>query len=240
MKTTRDRTIIESLSNEDQSKAYLFVGKFIGDFALLEMTIDSAIVSFFQIDSSLNAYRIKDIYKKNTSITKILEHSVLGYKFFNFQNKIEAVKAIIQDSTPRLFTKYGNLLFDLIDKLQQARNLLAHHKTYMYKGQLIVAKPKANFKITKSGTQKGGIIPEPIGEYHPRYEKQIITNDAENKIALQISHVILVLSMYMIVEIHGKRKTKNLIEFWDDKNLEKTMSREAMYKGGIFDWAILN
>lgn len=220
----------ERYNLQDQTKAYLFVGKFISDFAGLEETIHQAIISYFLIDSTLSENRKNEIFEKNTSTSEILEFSVLGSKNFSVQMKIEMIKAIIQKRDSQFYATHGIRLFALIDLFQKLRNQLAHNKTYVYNKELFIARPTVDTKPIKQGTLKGGVIPDPIGKYEVSYTKQIITDEISDKISTQIGIAKNIISYYTI------SKTQPIFDISHAENLLKI---DSIFTGGVYDIEML-
>jgi hypothetical protein len=222
------------LTLQDQSKAYLFVGRFISEFANLEMMMDRVIINYFTVDPALSVQRQQEIISKNRSINSIMEHSILGSAYFSFQMKTEMIKAMMMERTPSIYTKHGNKIFNLINLLQKTRNLVAHYKTYVFNEEIIISKPKANFTIKKERAQKGGIIPEPTGRYETSYEQAIITEEIKNKISSQISYILTIIAHYSLSQNSGvipKSATPEIIE--------KTLTFEPIFTGGVYDIDII-
>jgi hypothetical protein len=172
-------------SSQDQTEAYLFIGKFISQFSMMEFMIDRFIISYFMTPVELNHQKREEIYEKNTSILCVMEYSILNSPSFNFQAKHDLVKAVIQERTSDFYIKHGKPFFRLIKRLQDLRNLVAHHRTYVDNGKIIVSKPIARFNQTRGNTEKGGRLPDAVGSYEPSYKTAIISEDLKNKISIE-------------------------------------------------------
>jgi hypothetical protein len=222
------------LTNEDQSSAYLFVGKFMGDFANLESALDFFILAYFSVDISLNNQRLSEIYEKNKSIRNVLEFAILGTSNASIQMKIEFVRVIIQEQTPALYARYGGKLIGLMRLLQSLRNTIAHHKTYIHNGQMIISKPKFSFFEKRGGTQKGGVIPEPVGEYETLYLSSVISEEIKERISVQISFVIAAVGAYSRAYNYSLQITVSKVYE------ENVFQMKDVYTGGVYDISILS
>ncbi len=220
-------------SNQEQTEAYLFVGKFISQFAEMEFMIDRFIMGYFMVHPSLNPEKADEISDKNTSIFLVMEYSILNSPSFNFQAKHDLVKAVMQERTSDFYTKHGKSFFRLVKRLQDLRNLVAHHKTYVDDGKIMVSKPIAGFSQTRGNTEKGGRIPDVVGNYEPSYKTAIITEDLKNRISNQLSGVLSFLAKY--------QGTNNYhFDIYRDQTFEQIVETYSMFKGGVFDIKILD
>lgn len=220
-------------SNEDQTEAYLFVGKFISQFALMEFMIDRFIIGYFMVRPSLNPEKTDEISEKNTSILCVMEYSILNSPSFNFQAKHDLVKAIMQERTSDFYTKYGKPFFGLVKRLQDLRNLVAHQKTYVDNGKIMLSKPIARFNQTRGNAEKGGHLPDAVGNYEPSYKTAIITEDLRNSISNQLSGVLSFLAKY-------QGANNYFFDIFKNQAYEQIIEAHSMFKGGVFDIKMLD
>ena len=85
----------------------------------------------------------------------------------------------------------------LVVSLQKMRNLLAHHRAYVFNKQIYVSKPKSHLPDLKQVIKKRGVVIEIIEKYEGFYDKLHITSELIVEIFNKIDNVEAALLYYL-------------------------------------------
>lgn len=168
------------------------------------------------------------IANKNESVRTILEHSILNSKFINFQLKLDFLTAIFQQQTPEYHLESGTKIIKLITELQKLRNKIAHSETRIIDGELTIIKAKAEWKVNKPTTLKGGITPPKTGKYLASKIPIKIPIGTSTKIIWQVSTIKLAIFCYSnLMWLPGYEEIERT------KDLMNKALVDATFEGGV-------